>query len=88
MAVDDTVDVRSDAAVVVAVLENDRDPAGELDRSTLRLASAPGSGTATISGERIRYTPRAGASGTDRFTYAIEIPGGTCTTAAVIVSVR
>ncbi|HEX2725114.1 MAG TPA: Ig-like domain-containing protein [Beijerinckiaceae bacterium] len=37
---------------------------------TTRIVSRPAAGSATVSGTRVTYVPRAGYTGPDRFTYA------------------
>jgi len=58
-----------DTPVSIAVLENDHDVDG--DPLSVNLVSAPLHGTATVEGERIRYTPAADYHGTDRFSYQV-----------------
>jgi len=68
------------------VLANDSDPDG--DPLTIVSVSAPGHGQATISGNEILYTPVAGFSGTDSFTYTIDDGFGGQATATVTVAVE
>src|SRR5207244_8796525 len=50
------------------VLANDSDPDG--DALSITSAGAPQHGTAVISGTRVVYTPAAGYSGSDAFSYS------------------
>ena len=72
---------------MIPVLANDSDPDGDLDPTTLTVASAPGQGTAAVVGSEIEYTPAADISGADAFDYEICDVGGRCSTAAVTVTV-
>ncbi len=55
--------------------------------NSVAVVSAPAHGTATASGTSISYTPTAGYSGTDSFTYTATNETGTSTTATVSVAV-
>ena len=81
-----TVDQNS-SANSLNVLANDSDPDG--DTLSITAAGAPAHGTATIAGNRINYTPAAGYSGADSFTYSIaDGKGGTASaTVSIIVAV-
>lgn len=60
------------------------DPAAEFV-----LEEAPEKGTVTVEGDTFTYTPRAGKTGTDRFTYtAVSANGAASAPAEVTVSVR
>lgn len=96
---DDSADTRQDTPVAVDVLANDD---GHGLALTLRSATAPAHGTVTLegtqqgqasahaggtaAGQRVRYTPAAGFSGTDAFTYDASSAGGR-STAHVTVTV-
>ncbi|SNY04811.1 beta strand repeat-containing protein [Paractinoplanes atraurantiacus] len=83
-AVADTATTTTGKAVDIAVTVNDTDPGSAL---TLVSAGAPAHGTATIVGGKIRYTPAAGYTGTDTFTYVIKDAAGSTATGTVTVSV-
>ncbi|WP_143452498.1 putative Ig domain-containing protein [Janthinobacterium sp. 61] len=55
--------------------------------SSVAIASAASHGTATASGTAITYTPTAGYSGTDSFTYTATNAGGTSSAATVTITV-
>lgn len=60
-------------AVTVNVLGNDSDPDGALVTSSLRIMQSPANGTAAVDGATgaLRYTPNAGFSGVDSFSYQV-----------------
>jgi hypothetical protein len=67
VAVNDSATTAYQTAVTVNVLANDTDPEGT--PLSIASVSTPANGTATISGGKIVYTPKAGFSGIDTFTY-------------------
>ncbi len=86
VAVNDSVTVdRNAAATSVNVLANDSDPDG--DALTITEVTAPANGSASISGAAVLYTPRAGFTGSDSFSYTIS-DGALTATATVSITVR
>ena len=85
VAVDDAATTAFATPVTIAVLANDSDPDG--DTLTITAVTPPANGSATISGNAIVYTPAAGFSGVDRFTYTIGDGRGGTATANVAVTV-
>ena len=83
VAVADTATTLAGAAVTVPVTANDT---GII--TSVAVASAPAHGTAVASGLGVLYTPAAGYSGTDTFTYTAIGPGGTSAPATVTVTVN
>lgn len=84
VAVDDLgVTVSGSTATTIPVGAND---AFGLPASILVL-SQPLTGTAVASGTSVIYTPKAGASGADGFTYAVQDPAGISNVASVTFSV-
>ena len=71
VASDDAATTREDEAVVVPVLDNDRDPEND-DLAVIRV-TAPQNGAAEVDagGETITYTPRLNHHGADSFTYTV-----------------
>jgi outer membrane protein OmpA-like peptidoglycan-associated protein len=69
-------------ANAIDVLANDRDPDG--NALSIASVSQPAHGTATISGGKVLYTPAAGYSGADSFTYTVT--DGYCGTKSATVS--
>ncbi len=83
---DDSGITDEDAAVTVQVLGNDLDPDGDALR--VESIAQPSAGTAVLSSEAITYTPAAGWSGVDLFTYtASDGRGGTATASVMMVVV-
>jgi hypothetical protein len=72
-------------AVVIDVLANDKDTTG----ATICVVQSPtaNGGTATVSDNKITYTPKAGFCGPDTFTYSLCKPDCEKSTATVTVTV-
>lgn len=85
VAVDDTGATVGVQPVSVDVLANDTDPDG--DPLTIVGSTDPSSGTAACSATECTYTPDAGASRTDSFTYTISDGRGGTATATVTITV-
>ncbi|TNJ32881.1 autotransporter domain-containing protein [Arenimonas terrae] len=83
VAVADAASTLQETAVVIAVTANDTG-----DFASIAVASAPANGTAVVTGLDVTYTPNAGISGTDTFTYTATGPGGTSVPALVTVTVN
>jgi len=75
----------SGAATMIDVLSNDSDADG--DTLSLSAVGTPGHGTAVISGTKVLYTPAAGYSGSDSFSYTVSDGKGGSTSATVTVTV-
>ncbi|MEA5520611.1 Ig-like domain-containing protein [Limnoraphis robusta] len=89
IAANDTATTDQDTNVTINVLANDVDPENDpLEISTFEATSANG-GTITRSenGEALVYTPPAGFSGTDSFTYEVT-DGSNSDTATVTITVN
>ncbi|MGF1525007.1 MAG: beta strand repeat-containing protein, partial [Leptolyngbyaceae cyanobacterium] len=85
-AVDNTTSTPENTAVVIDVLSNDSDVDG--DSLTTTAVGTAGNGSASINPDgTVTYTPDAGFSGTDSFTYTISDGNGGTDTAAVTVTV-
>ena len=82
-AVNDTATTQAGNPVTITVLVNDT---GE--GLTLIQVSDPPNGSAAINGGTVVYTPDAGFTGTDAFTYTIRDRFGQTDTATVRVTVR
>ena len=82
-AVNDVANLNMNATTTINVLANDTDPEG--DELTVTAVTAGQHGTATISadGKKVLYTPNAGYSGTDYFSYTISDNNGNTSTANV-----
>ncbi len=85
-AVADSVSATCGLPITINVISNDSDPDG--DALTITSVTVPGKGTAVISGNRIVYTPNAGATctGGDTFSYTISDGKGGTASAAVNVT--
>ncbi len=77
--------------VIVDVLGNDRDPDGNLDPTTLRIAAGPSHGTMVVSPTThdVTYTPTVGFNGSDTATYQVCDSGtpALCATALISLTV-
>jgi gliding motility-associated-like protein len=70
--VDDLAEVNEDNSVIIEVLENDSDPDGNLDLTSLIITSFPVNGTAVVNMDgSITYTPAPNFNGNDAFNYQI-----------------
>lgn len=67
-AANDAASTQQDKPVLIDVLANDRDPNGDA-LSLAGLVGAPSHGVASIANGKIAYTPKAGFTGSDSFTY-------------------
>jgi hypothetical protein len=76
VAVNDNATTAQGTAVSIPVLNNDN-VNGTLQ--SIVIASNPANGTVVINGNSIVYTPRAGFTGNDSFTYTISNGNGTST---------
>ena len=88
VALDDAAATAEDEAVVVRVLDNDRDPEGD-DLEVVSVTD-PQEGTAEVDagGQTITYTPRADYHGADSFAYTVSDGDGLSDQAEVSVTVR
>ena len=90
-AVNDNAVTQRDQAVTISVLNNDSDPEGALNSSSVTITSAPNHGTTTPQADgKIRYTPAAGYDGSDSFSYQVCDSGSPvkCDTATVSITVN
>ena len=85
IARDDARATAEDTAVTVDVLANDSDVDG--DQLAIASVGSPANGRADRTGGQILYTPQAGFSGTDAFTYTVTDEQGATATATVTVTV-
>ncbi len=88
VAVDDTGSTAVATPVTIDVRANDTDADTPLTDLTVTAVGTPLNGTAAIAGDgTVTYTPDAGFTGTDTFTYTITDPGGNSDTGSVTVTV-
>lgn len=85
IAVADAPTTPAGQAVTVDVLANDTD--ANADALTITATTVPGHGTDSVVAGKIVYTPTAGYSGTDSFTYTISDGHGGTSSATVTVTV-
>ncbi|MCB0122160.1 MAG: tandem-95 repeat protein, partial [Caldilineaceae bacterium] len=82
--VNDSVTITPGTAILIDVLENDSDPNG--DTLSISIDGPPQHGTAVVQDGKVLYTPTAGFSGTDSFTYIVsDGRGGTATGSVTVV---
>ncbi len=79
----DTAKTSGDQPVTIAVLDNDPNGTG-----TITIATPPQNGTVSVNPDStITYTPNAGFTGSDIFTYQVCDTLGQCDTATVTINV-
>jgi len=81
-AADDSRTTKQDTAITINVLSND-----DNDATINRIVSNPSNGSVVIVGGEIKYTPKAGFVGTDKFVYEVIDANGNKDTATVTVVV-
>ncbi len=86
VAVDDTASTTCNTPVNIDVLANDNDLDGDT-LSIYRIVNPPAHGSATIDSSAVIYTPNAGFSGTDSFTYKVKDCKGGWDIACVTITV-
>ena len=87
-AADDTDSTVVNTPVTVDVLSNDTDPDDGLDPSSVSITGAASHGTTTPNPDgTVTYTPTAGYSGADSFTYQVCDLEGLCDTATVSITI-
>jgi hypothetical protein len=84
VALDDDVVIGSTQPVLIDVLANDSDP--DADPLSIIAVTAPGFGSAVVSGGSILYTPGGNFPGVDTFSYTISDGRGGTDTAVVTVT--
>jgi len=69
----DSTSTPTDVKIVIDVLANDRDPDGFIDASTVKIVTAPSSGTARVLPDgRIEFTPPVGLRLSTTFSYTVQ----------------
>ena len=78
--------VRAGQAVVIPLLNNDRDSDGQLRRETLEITEPPQHGSISLLSDRGQaiYTPADGFVGADRFRYRVRDDRGAFSNAAIV----
>lgn len=85
-AQNDSASTAQDAPVTVNVLANDSDPDG--DTLTITAVGSAANGSTAISGNAVVYTPNAGFTGADSFSYTISDGNGGIAGAQVAITVQ
>ena len=85
VAVNDDEETDQDVAVTIDVLANDSDADG--DSLIVASVTQGTNGSVTTNGDTVTYTPDAGFTGTDSFSYTIEDGRGGSASANVVVTV-
>jgi len=90
VANNESITTNFNTAAVISVLTNDTDNDGTLDSSTVTVATKPAYGTTTVANNgQVTYTPNAGYSGADSFTYTVmDDDGATSNIATISVTVN
>jgi hypothetical protein len=90
VAVTDTYNLSVTASSWLEVLENDKDPEGDLRPETLALVDPPEQGEVTLDTvrHRFRYRITDGTPGPVAFTYRVCDSGGRCATGRVTINLR
>ena len=85
VAANDTATSTDDAEVTINVIANDTDSDGTIDPTSVQIVSQPGHGTtSTTSTGSVVYTPAAGYSGSDSFTYTVKDNQGAVSNVATV----
>jgi ELWxxDGT repeat protein len=89
VAGNDSASSVNDAAVTINVLANDTDADGSIDPTSVQIVSQPAHGVVSVTQSgSVVYTPVAGYSGADSFTYSVkDNQGATSNVATVTVTV-
>ncbi|WP_404791342.1 PKD domain-containing protein [Altericista sp. CCNU0014] len=85
IANDDSATTNQNTAITVDILNNDRDPDGTLNPSSLIILQAPQHGQVSLNPNgTVTYQPTAGYTGSDQFTYAIQDNSGVYSNPATV----
>lgn len=85
VAGNDSIATTANTAVTINVLGNDSDPDG--DPLVVAINTQPTNGTAVVQNGQIVYTPQAGFTGADSFTYLVSDGKSGAATAMVTINV-
>jgi len=86
-AVDDATPTEKDTPVTVNVVANDSDPERGLVAGSVTVTGQPANGSVICNDGICTYTPAAGFTGTDTFTYTVCDTSNACDTAIVTITV-
>ncbi|MEH0153093.1 family 10 glycosylhydrolase [Limibacter armeniacum] len=85
VAQNDNASTNEGVAVNIDVLANDTDANNNIDASTLVVVSAPSNGTASVVSGQVQYSPTAGYTGSDSFTYRVSDSQGAQSNVATVL---
>ena len=90
VANDDTAYTDEDMLVVIDVVDNDTDPDGYIDVTTVVVVTDPANGYVSVNYDgTVDYTPDSGFTGPDTFTYTVDDDeGNTSNEATVTVTIN
>jgi len=89
VARDDAVTTTQNVPVVgILVLANDSDPEGDARSLVAASGATTAGGSYSCSGSSCDYTPPAGYTGSDSFTYTVSDPSGATASATVTITVN
>ncbi|WP_417205238.1 Hint domain-containing protein [Antarctobacter sp.] len=87
-AFDDSAETDEGTTVTITPLANDDDPDGDNALLTVASITQPTNGTAVLNADgTVDYTPDAGFTGTDTFTYQLADPDGGSDTGVITVTI-
>jgi len=85
---DDQIETNEDIPVEISVLDNDVDPDGNMNPSTLTIVDQPGKGSVEIIDDNARsiavYTPNLNFFGNDNFSYSVSDSLGEVSALAIV----
>ena len=86
VAVNDSAQTNPGVPVAINILANDTDQNSDIAPATVAIGSGPANGTVTIntSNGAVTYTPNAGFSGDDSFTYTVHTTHGAVSNVATV----
>jgi hypothetical protein len=87
IAADDPgISTKEDTPVAINVLQNDTDPDGTVDPTTVAVATPPAHGAVSIDPVtgQVTYTPSLNYSGPDSFTYTVKDDNGVASSPALV----
>ena len=90
VARDDLADTIIDSSVTIDVVANDFDMENDINPGSVTVTAGPAKGTKSVNPQngKITYTPNAGYTGSDSFTYQICDSGSACVNAQVTIYIH
>jgi len=88
IAINDAGTTPVDVPIVLNILANDSEPDGDSISGPIVILTQPTNGSVALNPDgTVTYTPNAGYTGTDEFTYQICDPFGLCDDAVVVIDI-